>query len=221
MTAGGCGPQESAQLLARVDHLVYAAPDLEAAADSLEDLLGVRASAGGQHTGRGTRNALIALGPSCYLEILGPDPEQPKPDRPRWFGVDDLESPRLVRWAAKAKDLERLAGRAGREGLSLGPVISGSRKRSDGVVLSWRFTDPATMVADGIVPFLIDWGKSPHPAVAAAGGALLISLRAEHPDPERVGKLLASVGIELSLRSGPAPALLATIRGRRGTVELT
>jgi hypothetical protein len=52
----------SPQLLGRVDHLVYATPDLKLGIHKLEKLLGVRATPGGQHLGLGTRNALIALG---------------------------------------------------------------------------------------------------------------------------------------------------------------
>jgi len=80
-----------------------------------------------------------------------------------------------------------LASEAGRNGVKLGEVISGSRQRADGVVLFWRYTDPRTVVADGIVPFFIDWGKTPHPA-STATQALLIGLRGEHPDSEQVQK---------------------------------
>ena len=49
-----------------IDHLVFAAPDLDRAVDDLAARFGVRASAGGKHTGRGTHNALLSLGPATY-----------------------------------------------------------------------------------------------------------------------------------------------------------
>jgi glyoxalase-like protein len=209
-----------ANLLSRIDHLVYATPDLGLGVDRLERLLGVRASPGGQHQGRGTRNALIALGPAAYIEVIGPDPEQPPPPRPRMFGVDRLTEPKLVTWAAKTSDLARTAARASAAGAALGAVAAGSRTRPDGLVLTWRFTDPATVVADGIVPFFIDWGTSPHPAKTAAAGCTLIALRAEHPDAARVKKLLDGLELPLPVTTGSAPALTATIDSPKGRVEL-
>jgi hypothetical protein len=206
--------------LARVDHLVYAVPDVAAAVESLYGRIGIRATAGGQHPGRGTRNALIALGPASYLEIIGPDAAQPKPDRPRWFGIDALSEPRLTTWAAKGSDLGQLVDRAGRQGVTLGTVAPGSRKQPDGMVLSWHYSDPRVVVSDGIVPFFIDWGKTPHPATSAARGASLIDLRAEHPEPEQAQKALTVLGLNLQVRKGPAPALIATLATPRGRIEL-
>ncbi len=108
--------------LSRLDHLVYGTPDLEETVDRLERQTGVRAAFGGQHLGHGTRNALIALGPASYLEILGPDPEQPEPDEPRWLSIDDLEAPRLITWAATASPLAPLVEQAAARGIALGRV---------------------------------------------------------------------------------------------------
>jgi hypothetical protein len=216
----GATAQSTDTLLTLVDHLVYATPDLQLGVARIEALLGVRAAPGGQHPGRGTRNALLSLGPTAYLEIIGPDPEQPAPTLPRPFGIDDLREPGLVAWAAKSPALEALARDAARGGVTLGEIIAGSRRRTDGVMLSWRYTDPRTVVADGIVPFFIDWGSTPHPAASAAAGASLVAFRAEHPDAERVQGALRRVKIDLSVRPGPRAALIAVVNSPRGRVEL-
>lgn len=207
-------------VLERVDHLVYAAPDLEDAVGALEASLGVRATAGGRHPAEGTRNYLLSLGPAAYLEIVGPDTTSPVPARPRWFGIDGLVKPRLVAWAARGEDLDSIVARAATDGVTLGPVASGSRERADGQLLSWRFTDPRVVVEGGVVPFLIDWGQTPHPALSAPQGAILEELRAEHPDPARARQALSAVGLDLPVLVGADPALIATLRTPRGVVEL-
>ncbi len=203
-------------MLQRVDHLVYAASDLDAACAEIQRRLGVAPSRGGQHVGRGTRNALVAIGPRCYLEIIAPDPEQPRPNGPRWFNVDSMESPRLVAWAASATNLPQLVADAARRGVHLGSVTSGSRKRADGVPLSWSVTDPTTVLADGVVPFFIDWKTSPHPAASATVGPALVELRARHPDPQRVRQILETLGVEIPIDHGDRAELVATFRSEHG-----
>ena len=225
LEAEGVGPVEtvytsSDNLISRIDHLVYATPDLNRGIDEIEKLLAVRATAGGQHPGRGTRNALLALGPTAYLEIIAPDPDQPPPKDPRPFGIDGLKESKLVAWFVKSNDLEKLRSEAVGKGVALGEVRSGTRRRPDGVELQWQFTDPWSLVADGVVPLFINWGNSPHPALTAAKGATLVSLRAEHPDSERVREMLQHLGIDLPLERGNSPALIAVVEGPRGRVEL-
>lgn len=203
-----------------VDHLIYAAPHLDAGVERLENILGVRAIPGGRHPGYGTRNALLALGPEMYLEVLAPDPDGPEPARPRLFGIDRLDAPRLAAWVAKESDLEGRVEAADRRGVKLGEILLGSRERPDGSVLAWRLTDPHVVLGDGIVPFLIDWGPTESPARAAAKGCTLLGLRAEHPDPARIRAMLLALGVELEVESGRAPALIARIGTARGEVEL-
>jgi hypothetical protein len=207
-------------LLARIDHLVYATPDLDRGIQEIERALGVRATPGGQHLGRGTRNALVALGPASYLEIIAPDPNQPSPKDPRPFGIDELKRSRLVAWAVKGENLELLRKEATSNGVQLGEIRSGSRRRADGVELSWQLTEHSGPDVNAVVPFFIDWGTSPHPARSAAQGATLISLRAEHPDPGRVQLLLKHLGLDLRVTKGSSPTLIATMDCPRGRVEL-
>ena len=214
------GPRAAGGLLGRIDHLVYATPDLAVGIDTAEQLFGVRATPGGQHPGEGTRNALIALGPTSYFEIIGPDPEQPKPARPRRFGIDEIKAPRLTTWVAKGADLEKFVSDSAAHGVKLGAVIPGSRKRPDGAVLSWRYSDPRVILADRLVPYFIDWGTSPHPSATAAKGVTLVGLRAEHPDADRVQGVLRQLGLDLTVGRGPKPALIATFDSPKGHVEL-
>jgi len=216
----GAQSSDKGTLLRRIDHLVYAAPDLALGIQRIEALLGIRATPGGQHPGEGTRNALVALGPTSYLEIIARDPEQPEPGTARKFGIDTLASPRLVTWAAKGSALEPMVAEARRHGVMLGDVIPGSRRTPSGTLLAWHITNQRAVVADGLVPFFIDWGQTPHPAADAAKGATLIALRAEHPEPDRVRRALDQLGLDLPVTHGATPALIATIDGPHGRIEV-
>lgn len=206
--------------LQSVDHLIYGTPDIDSAVDYLETLFGVRAVPGGQHLGHGTRNALLTIGPSIYLEILGPDPEQPEPDHPRWLGIDDLIEPRLVAWAARRDHLERVVAEAAAKGVTIGRVQDGRRHRPDGVELHWTLTDPEAVQFGGLVPFFIDWGSGPHPSDSAPGGPVLTSLEAEHPEPATVQTTLSLLGLDLPVHPGELAGLVATLEGAQGAVEL-
>ena len=203
-----------------LDHLIYAAPNLEAAVADLETRLGVRAAPGGSHPGKGTRNALLALGRESYLEIMAPDPDQSDYERPRWLGLDDLTSPRMAAWVVRSTDLEDVVRRAERAGVSLGAVLAGGRRRADGTALNWRVTDPRAVAEDGLIPFFIDWGGSPHAAASAPGGIELAALRGEHPQPGDMATRLGSLGLDLPVTRGPRAALIAVLDTPRGLVEL-
>jgi hypothetical protein len=203
-----------------IDHLVYGTSDLAATVDDLNRRFGVTLTPGGQHVGLGTRNFLAGLGSGAYLEVIGPDPDRPAPERPRPFGVDDLTSPRLLTWAARVPDLSSVVDGARDAGYDPGPVLPMSRRRQDGVLLEWRLTFSEEDNEDGLVPFLIDWGSSPHPSADAVDGLELVSLTGTHPAPDRVAAKLSALGQELPVTSGP-PALRAVLRTPAGEVELT
>ncbi|HEX7304907.1 VOC family protein [Lentzea sp.] len=193
-----------------IDHLVYAAPDLDTAVAGIEARFGVRAAGGGQHLGQGTHNRLLALGPRTYLEIVAPDPRQPEPASPRPYGVDGVREPGLVGWALQTDDIERVA--------DLGGVIDGQRLTVDGQLLRWRLT--ANALTAGVVPFFISWGDTPSPALSAPAGLTLESVRVEHPDPRGFAGRLRELGADVDVRTGPAPALVATISGPNGRHDL-
>jgi hypothetical protein len=110
--------------------------------------------------------------------------------------------------------------RAVEHGVPLGEVHSASRQRADGVQLSWSVTAPDPLIADGVIPFFIDWGASPHPADSAAHGATLVDLRVEHPDVEKIGRMLRALDLDVPVSAAESAAIVAVIEGPRGRVEL-
>lgn len=204
-----------------LDHLVYGAPDLDAAVDELERLAGVRAAHGGKHAGRLTHNALLSLGEGKYLEIIAPVPGGEAGADALPFGLQDLTSPRLVAWAVAADGLERRIETARAAGYDPGEIVPGGRDLPDGGRLSWRLALRAPLAGDGVVPFLIEWTSEPHPSKTAPGGCRIVSLRAEHPQAEPVRAMLKALAVDLEVAEGPAPRLFATLDTPSGRVELS
>jgi hypothetical protein len=203
-----------------LDHIVYAVPDVAKAVADLEQRLGVRATPGGKHTGLGTHNALLALSENSYLEVIGPDPDQPPPAGPRPFGLDTLTTPRLVTWLAKATNLDQQLAQARASGYDLGVPVPMHRDLPDGTRLEWRLAIPPQPLGDGLVPVLIEWHTRQHPAKTSARGCHLVTLVGEHPQPETVRPLLEALGLSLEIRQGAAPALIATLDTPKGRVTL-
>lgn len=207
--------------LEAVDHLVYAVPDLESGVKAVRSLLGMEPVAGGGHARWRTRNALVGLGPDTYLEIIGPD-ESPgtAPAEGRPFGIDALTAPRLAGWAARASPLAPVVAEARSVDIELGSVLEGRRKAPDGTILRWRLTDPTNDREGGTIPFLIDWGDSPHPARSLSHPCRLEQIRIIHPDPKRIRTLLDSLGPRVRVVGGSQSAMSALLHTPKGPVEL-
>lgn len=204
-----------------LDHLVYATPDLDATIAEFRAATGLEPAPGGRHVGLGTRNVLVGLGPTAYLEIVGPDAgTPPQPGRQMPFGIADLPEPRLTTWAVHPPDIARAAAASARAGADLGPVVSMSRERPDGVRLDWRLATTHPAPLHGVTPFLIDWETSPHPAAGDLPRAGLLSLRGFHPDPRAVTAVLRAIGVRLAVDAGPA-GLVAVLDTPAGPVQLS
>ncbi|MGW0576284.1 VOC family protein [Streptomyces sp. NPDC002920] len=189
---------------ARLDHIVLATPDLASTVAEFTRRTGVAPAPGGVHLGHGTRNHLVGLGSCAYLEILGPDPEQLAPAAPRPFGVDGLDAPRTVTWAISPPDLDATVAAARARGYDPGDVRDMSRRHPDGTLLRWRLTDGGSPHPSGLVPFLIDWGATPHPSASGLPVTPLRELTATAPDPDGLRPLLTTLGTDLALTEGPA-----------------
>src|SRR5215471_3436881 len=93
-----------------LDHILLGVDDLDHGVEWVQERSGVRAIFGGVHPGRGTRNALLSLGPRRYLEIIAPDPQQQLegPAQP----LAAMREPRLFNWAVHTNDVAAADKRA-------------------------------------------------------------------------------------------------------------
>lgn len=208
-----------------IDHLVYAANDLPSASARIADLLGATPLPGGSHVGKGTRNELLSLGGTTYLEVIGPDPAQPEPEAPRPFGVDELSAPALVAWCVRpSRPLADIIADARSEGIELGDVTAMSRLRTDGVLLAWELTLPQLDGPFGCaLPFMIDWGESPHPTGSLPQAARLVRFDVAHPSAAQLSVAFDIIGITgwVDLRIGPLSEIAAIVETGRGEVTLS
>jgi catechol 2,3-dioxygenase-like lactoylglutathione lyase family enzyme len=223
-----------------IDHLVFTCADLDAGIAWAERTFGVRPVRGGAHPQWGTHNALMSLGRERYLEILAPDPNAPSAGRANvagraLFGMGVGSSagatdgaaheawltaaPRLTTWMLHSRTIDPLLTAALHAGIDLGRVTAGSRMRADGTEISWEIAIPPVRPLDGCVPWLIDWGWSAHPSIAAPQGARLDWMEVVHPDPERVRRALDAVNCRgLDVRQGNEPEIRVGVACPRGVV---
>lgn len=118
-----------------LDHLVYAGPDLADAVIRVTELIGVAPVPGGSHVGLGTANYLVALGGRAYLEIVGPDPAQPDPERPRPLGIDTLDAPKLVAWSVRTPEIDQVIATARARGFDPGDARDVAPHRGRGAAV--------------------------------------------------------------------------------------
>lgn len=192
-----------------LDHIILGAADLAGAVAWLEQRSGVRAALGGIHPGRGTQNALLALGPRSYLEIIAPDPAQAAPT---WFSaILTMSIPRLIGWAAHTSDLNALAQTAHSAGIAIEGPQDGARSRPDGKTLTWK-SFRLREDFGGLLPFFIEWGRGTvHPAADAPPGCQLAGWRLHSPNAGALETICQTLAVEIAVESSEEPRLLARI----------
>ena len=203
-----------------IDHLMFAAPSLEQGMDDIEALLGVRPVPGGHHPQYGTHNALLSLGPGMYLEVIARDPSLPEPENGVLVELPDGAPSQLITWIYRTADIDGAVIAANAKGAGLGQVETGSRKTPAGTIIRWQLTNPSAMPMEGAIPFLINWGNTPHPSLVVPAGGRLTALRIYHPDPDSVGPALGALGADVSVIEANSFRLEATIETAEGVVTL-
>lgn len=203
----------------QLDHLVWAAPSLDAAVATFADISGVQAMAGGRHMGIGSRNALADLGNRIYLAIDGPDEEQTLTGN---YGatLKALAGPMLTRFAVQTDDLAAAQAVLSRHGFE-SEVKPGGRTGANGETYAWQTLAVADRTLGAGMPIIKTWLTPHHPSAEAPAGCRLVSLSVAHPKPDVLLRLYEDLGLRLAVAAADEPALTAEINGRKGRFVLS
>jgi hypothetical protein len=211
----------------RLDHLVIAAETLHQGVDYIRSALSVEIPKGGLHKTMGTHNHLMQLGNDSYIEVIAINPEAAAPRHPRWFNLDDNlmraslhRQPRLITWVINTADIK------GVDRDSEFPIGVPTKLSRDS--LSWQvgLTEDGRLLANGLVPYVIQWHTEQHPARSMADlGCRLHSLEIYHNRPDWLHSILASIGADhlvsiYPLADTETPYLSANIETPSGLVNL-
>ena len=141
-----------------VDHVLLPVSDLELGARVLGEKAGLEALPGGKHATGGTANYIVPLGRQ-YLELIAVVDEKAAVDSR--LGARGMQSVKrgktFVAWALRTTDLDAMRAKLLAAGWELPAIATGSRRRPDGQVLSWRTQDIALGSEPSAIPFIIEW----------------------------------------------------------------
>ena len=150
----------------RLDHVVYAVPDLDDAAVRFREAFGLDSTEGGRHEPWGTANRIVPLGDQ-YVELVAAVDEAAAARTGFGRGVLERASGGggWFTMAAVAQDLAAVAARLELE------IGSGSRTRPDGEILRWRSAGLDDPRREPWMPFFLAWDvpDEMHPGRARAG----------------------------------------------------
>jgi hypothetical protein len=190
-----------------IDHIVIACPDPGRAADDLEAELGITATGGGRHEGRGSHNRLVFLADGSYLELIGVTDADLAAGSP--VGAATLRALALggglATLAIAVDDLESAVTLLAARGAILGPVTHGSRRRDDGGLVEWWTAVPDEPLGP-TMPFLIE-----HAYTGVEWGPAALAQRAEFVHPIGSSVRLRGLAVATADPSAAADGLQAHV----------
>lgn len=205
---------------ARADHIMLGIRDLDEGIRQFEARTGVKPVVGGEHPGRGTRNALAALGPALYVEIIAPQAGVGPDAGPQVAGLHGLAELTPLGWAVAVADVEAARRALTRAGFGVSADQAGSRRKPDRATLSWTTFGIEKPQLPG-VPFFIRWGDgTAHPASTSPAGCRLESLAITSTSAADVLRALEAVGVaDVPVKAGQKGGLAFSAACPKGTVR--
>lgn len=214
------------ELKNRIDHIIWAVPELDAGAEYFEQMSGVTPVVGGIHPGRGTRNKLASAGDRMYLEIIAPDPEQmpfdPVANPVQAFAhtISQMPGPEVDMFAFSTTDLEEAAAVGRKLGLEVVGPSPGQRITPDGVLIRWSHVDFIGHDFGQFIPFAINWLDSPHPSATSPRGAVIEGITVEHPRAEELREIYEALGVPARVVEADEPVIIVRLSSAKGPFEV-
>jgi hypothetical protein len=209
-----------------IDHIIWACANLDLGSRQFEQLTGVRPRFGGVHANGVTHNALVALGPLSYLEILAPVGPPAEADD-AWVRImHTLREPRVLTYCLRSGSaLQDLAAIGAGLGWQNSTVLQNGRTTPAGVALRWQWFAPVAERFGLAFPFFIDWLDSTHPAhslrTEQPDDTLQLSRFAVgHPDAAGLERALATFGASIPVYTSGDSGFQLQLTTPRGSVSL-
>ena len=106
-------------------------------------------------------------------------------------------------------------------GVSCTPSLAMRRQRPDGRELAWQLAFPIDPELGGVMPFLIDWGETPHPSADLEPLVTLDRLGLGHPNPAVMAAAFDALGIDLEVQAEGIARLEATLVSGSSTLRVS
>lgn len=206
--------------MCEIDHIVIVAPSLNKGADLVKKTLRITPETGGEHPKMGTHNLLLRLGDAIYLEVIACNPNAIKPNRPRWFGLDQVSKntpAQLKSWVVRTNDMSSTLKSCSEPIGKIEPMRRGN--------FNWLITIPENgdiPIHQG-APSLIQWKSSNHPASELTDyGLSFIGLTIYNSEPERISNFIQSIRLKgnIEVIRNDTSKIVALINTPKGVKKL-
>jgi len=185
-----------------LDHIVLAAPEMEAALKEFEDMCGIKPKYIGQMKGLGLKNARISFSGSSFIEIVTPNPEMGGPVGTQ-LAEAGLSGLTPFHYAIRNEKCEEYKKEMQKLGYTPDHISMFGAKQ-DGTPRKWEMLHLYGHKSGGMCPFIINWATTDHPCESIPIVGDLKYCKVSAPDDDLLHKLYDKLEPDgVSLSTGP------------------
>ncbi len=123
--------------------------------------------------------------------------------------------------AAELSSIDQVAKNLRSNGYEVSQVHLTERHQQDGTLVKLRWFEIAG-ITGGVVPWAVEWdAQSSHGSEGAPAGCRIDRLELEHPEWEKMNRVLELMGLRSRVRRGSTAKITAWLTTPNGNVSLT